>query len=74
MSTYDKLNLQSTDFENLYKILSQSLDILGEVKKIRQLYLLDQTRIHIDYVEKLGHFLELEVWIVKFISKIEFLM
>ncbi len=33
----------------------------GRVKKRRTLYLLGRTRIHLDRVEDLGHFLELEV-------------
>ncbi len=44
----------------LLDILSRTLGRLGTVKKIRTLYLAGQTRIHIDQVEGLGDFLELE--------------
>ena len=35
---------------------------LGIVKKHRMLYMVGQTRVHIDEVEGLGHYLELEVY------------
>jgi predicted adenylyl cyclase CyaB len=41
--------------------LSQALGIRGAVKKKRALYWAGQTRIHLDDVEGLGTFLELEV-------------
>ena len=34
---------------------------LGVVKKHRMVYMVGQTRVHIDEVEGLGHYLELEV-------------
>ena len=46
---------------NLKLILSKAYDIRGIVKKIRYLYLVGQTRIHLDDVMNLGHFMELEV-------------
>jgi predicted adenylyl cyclase CyaB len=45
----------------LRAVLADSLDVMGTVKKQRHLYLHGQTRIHLDKVEGLGTFLELEV-------------
>ncbi|XP_071274518.1 uncharacterized protein [Agelaius tricolor] len=42
-------------------VLSQSLGVLGTVRKERLLFLLGQTRLHLDRVQGLGDFLELEV-------------
>jgi len=42
-------------------ILSQSAGEKGVVRKRRTLYLIGPTRVHLDDVEGLGHFLELEV-------------
>ena len=42
------------------KILSVSLGRTGEVKKVRQLFLKDNIRFHLDRVENLGDFIELE--------------
>lgn len=41
--------------------LSASLGVRGLVRKVRWLYRVGQTRIHLDEVEDLGTFLELEV-------------
>jgi predicted adenylyl cyclase CyaB len=41
--------------------LSLALGVRGVVRKTRFLYLAGQTRIHLDEVEGLGHFMELEV-------------
>lgn len=43
------------------QILSAVLGELGEVRKRRTLYLVGQTRIHLDEVEELGSYMELEV-------------
>jgi predicted adenylyl cyclase CyaB len=51
----------TTDPDGLSKVLSMSLGVRGIVKKTRKLYLSGQTRIHIDEVEGLGTFMELEV-------------
>ncbi len=42
-------------------VLSFLLGIRGEIKKYRSVFLLSQTRVHIDRVEDLGCFVELEV-------------
>jgi predicted adenylyl cyclase CyaB len=47
--------------ENLKAALSLALGLRGVVKKTRYLYMVGQTRIHLDEVEGLGHFMELEV-------------
>ncbi|CAB4001389.1 Hypothetical predicted protein [Paramuricea clavata] len=47
--------------EDLKKTLETSLGIKGVVKKERLLFLVGQTRIHLDRVENLGCFMELEV-------------
>jgi predicted adenylyl cyclase CyaB len=47
--------------EVLRELLSQALGVRGEVRKRRWLYLAGQVRIHLDEVEGLGTFLEVEV-------------
>jgi predicted adenylyl cyclase CyaB len=49
------------DPQQLRDVLSAALGVRGEVRKERWLYLVGQTRIHLDRVEALGEFLELEV-------------
>lgn len=49
------------DPQALHEALAMSLGVLGRVRKQRQLYLAGRTRIHLDAVEGLGDFLELEV-------------
>lgn len=41
--------------------LTRALGVVGRVRKRRRLYLAQNTRIHLDQVEGLGSFLELEV-------------
>ncbi|MGB5288811.1 MAG: class IV adenylate cyclase [Ignavibacteriaceae bacterium] len=47
--------------KTLQRVLEYSLGIRGVVRKKRLLYLVGNTRIHLDEVEHLGFFLELEV-------------
>jgi predicted adenylyl cyclase CyaB len=47
--------------ELLREALARAYGVLGRVVKRRRLYLADRTRIHLDSVEDLGAFVELEV-------------
>ena len=59
ISTY---TLVETDRPHQLKtVLEAAYGIRNSVRKTRQLYLVGRTRIHLDHVESLGHFLELEV-------------
>ena len=49
------------DPAGLQEVLSEALGTAGLVRKRRVLHLVGQTRIHLDEVEGLGTFLELEV-------------
>jgi predicted adenylyl cyclase CyaB len=51
----------TSDPERLKRVLELAYGIRGSVKKTRYLYLVGQTRVHLDDVEGLGHFMELEV-------------
>uniref|UniRef100_W5NJ96 Si:ch211-156b7.4 n=1 Tax=Lepisosteus oculatus TaxID=7918 RepID=W5NJ96_LEPOC len=51
----------TNDPDGLKKVLSDALGVKGTVKKERHLYMVGQTRVHVDTVEGLGHFMELEV-------------
>lgn len=51
----------TSDPRALLAILRDTLGQIGTVKKRRTLYLLGQTRVHLDEVEGLGNFVELEV-------------
>ncbi|XP_077516913.1 uncharacterized protein LOC144127831 isoform X3 [Amblyomma americanum] len=43
------------------RLLSRSVGVRGVVRKRRHLFLVGQTRVHVDTVERLGDFVELEV-------------
>jgi len=51
----------SSDPENLRHVLELAYGVRGVVRKTRYLYLVGQTRVHLDDVEGLGQFMELEV-------------
>lgn len=52
---------RTSEPESLRNVLSKSLGVRGIVRKKRTLYQIRQTRIHLDEVEGLGSFAELEV-------------
>jgi predicted adenylyl cyclase CyaB len=52
---------ETADPHNLKTALSLALGVRGIVRKTRFLYLVGQTRLHLDEVEGLGQFMELEV-------------
>jgi len=52
---------ETPDPENLKRVLELAYGIRGLVKKTRYLYLVGQTGVHLDDVEGLGQFMELEV-------------
>ena len=58
-SNYSRVPIINPD--ELAQLLTSALEPLGIVKKTRTLYLVGQTRIHLDEVEDLGSYLELEV-------------
>jgi predicted adenylyl cyclase CyaB len=52
---------ETDDPEGLKAILSEAYGVRGVVRKVRHLYMVGQTRIHLDEVQELGKFMELEV-------------
>lgn len=62
LSTYDKVTVPSNTTDQLNSVLRMALGDKGIVKKKRQLFMHGQTRIHVDSVEGLGDFMELEVF------------
>ena len=65
VSNYELLLIPKRHVADLKKILKISFGELILVKKIRQLWIYKHTRIHLDTVEKLGKYLELETVIQK---------
>jgi predicted adenylyl cyclase CyaB len=51
----------TADPEGLRDVLAAAFEIRGVVRKRRAVYLIGQTRVHLDEVERLGEFVELEV-------------
>ena len=58
-SFYVRSSSQAPD--SLRDALSLAYGEFGRVKKLRHLYLVGRTRVHLDIVEELGQFIELEV-------------
>lgn len=52
---------KTTNPAALHAVLANALGLRGIVRKSRLLYRVGKTRIHLDTVERLGYFLELEV-------------
>ncbi|XP_017768028.1 PREDICTED: uncharacterized protein LOC108556418 [Nicrophorus vespilloides] len=61
LSQFELHDVQAPNVNSLNNVLSKALGTIGDVKKIRQLFIVGQTRIHVDKVENLGDFMELEV-------------
>jgi predicted adenylyl cyclase CyaB len=57
----DYLIVETSDPSALKAALTAALGVRGVIRKRRSLYLVGQTRIHLDEVEGLGQFMELEV-------------
>jgi predicted adenylyl cyclase CyaB len=51
----------TADLEGLKEVLAACLGIRGVVRKRRSVYFVGQTRVHLDQVDGLGNFVELEV-------------
>ena len=49
------------DADSLKTVLAEALGVRAVVRKVRTLYMAGRTRIHLDTVEGLGRFIELEV-------------
>ncbi|XP_050100135.1 uncharacterized protein LOC126580873 [Anopheles aquasalis] len=58
LSQYELLELD--DPERLERMLASTVGVRGRVTKRRHLFLHGQTRIHLDAVDGLGHYLEFE--------------
>ena len=52
---------KTTEADRLGQVMGLALPIVGRVRKHRILYLVGRTRVHLDRVEGLGEFVELEV-------------
>ena len=61
-SDYQVLNVEG---ENVKEFFASLFPVETVVKKIRELYLFDDTRIHLDTVDSLGCFIELETLVIK---------
>ncbi len=55
------LRVPIAETASLRETLSRACGQLGRIHKHRTLYLIGRTRVHLDRIQDLGHFLELEV-------------
>ena len=55
------LRIPTAEPDKIVDVLGRSNGVLGVVRKKRSVYIVGQTRVHFDDVERLGQFLELEV-------------
>ena len=61
-ATISRYAISETDKPaDLLEVLTASIGITGEVRKTRLLYIIGQTRVHLDRVDGLGEFMEIEV-------------
>lgn len=60
ISTYEIVKLDAESAQKIKSILTKSLGIKIVVEKERNLWMYENTRIHLDVVQGLGYFLELE--------------
>ena len=58
-SEYERVRLH--DVSRFKRLLGRTLDVIGVVVKEREIFILGNTRIHLDEVENLGCFIELEL-------------
>ncbi len=68
LSVYSKCNVPHG--ADLLNVLKMALGVKGVVKKTRHLYIHEHTRIHVDIVENLGKFVEIEVCILHFFLRL----
>ncbi|KAG7206459.1 hypothetical protein KM043_003810 [Ampulex compressa] len=61
LCTYEITRLDDKASGSIKRILTDTNGIRGTVRKTRKLYIIGQTRIHVDEVDGLGNFIEFEV-------------
>nr|XP_023011928.1 uncharacterized protein LOC111502156 [Leptinotarsa decemlineata] len=61
MCLYEKSSILPENLNSIHTTLEKALGTKIVVNKIRQLFMVGQTRVHVDSVEDLGDFMELEV-------------
>ncbi|XP_050307880.1 uncharacterized protein LOC126744487 [Anthonomus grandis grandis] len=61
LCNFEKVDVAAESVDGLHNVLTKALGAKEDLKKTRRLFLVDQTRIHVDEVASLGNFMELEV-------------